>query len=256
MPASASASLRARLASAARRAATSTSVLTTAATSRKAATAARSRSLRIVNVWMGSAKNQLRKREPGDGRERGRPEAADGRHGDDEHEVAERRAGEADVVAERGEEQREERQPDDGERGSRRAGGAAAAGVRRVRIGGSGVRSRGAVGARRDHVDVERPAGLADDPADDRPAGQLVPARPVARAEHELGGPLGAGRLHERLGHVGADDLAVGAAELLHELAVLEQRRRRRASPARRRLARARRRGRPSSGSRCGRRGG
>ena len=64
MPASASASLRARDASAVRRAETSTSVLTTAATSRKAATAARSRSLRIVNVWMGSAKNQLRKPNP------------------------------------------------------------------------------------------------------------------------------------------------------------------------------------------------
>ena len=52
MPARASASPRARVASAARRAATSTSVLTTPATSRNAATAARSRSLRIVNVWM------------------------------------------------------------------------------------------------------------------------------------------------------------------------------------------------------------
>ena len=53
------------------------------------------------------------------------------------------------------------------------------------------------------------------------PLRQLGPARLRRLApEHELGRVLGPGELDERLGHVGADDLVVAAAELLEQRAV------------------------------------
>ena len=69
-----------------------------------------------------------------------------------------------------------------------------------------------------DQVDVDV-TGLADrGGADARPGEQGGQPRPPAAAEHELGGVLRPGELQQRLRHVVADDLVVGAAERLDEL--------------------------------------
>ena len=76
------------------------------------------------------------------------------------------------------------------------------------------------VGRPGDHVHVDRP-GQAHDAVDHRAAEQLLPARAVARAEHDLRGVLRPGQLDEGGGDVVARDLAVLAAELLEQLALL-----------------------------------
>ena len=72
----------------------------------------------------------------------------------------------------------------------------------------------------RDEVDVDV-AGLADGGGPDAgPAQQRREPRAPAAAEHELGGVLRPGELQQRLGHVVADDLVVGAAEGLDQLSL------------------------------------
>ena len=56
---------------------------------------------------------------------------------------------------------------------------------------------------------------------DHRPLRQLAPARPAGRAEHDLGAVQRPRRLDQRLADIRADDLAVRAAELLDEPALL-----------------------------------
>ncbi len=72
-----------------------------------------------------------------------------------------------------------------------------------------------------DHVDVDRDAGLADDPADHRAAREPLPARATGRPHHDLGGVQRAGGVEECLADVGTGDLVIGAAELCDELALL-----------------------------------
>ena len=72
-----------------------------------------------------------------------------------------------------------------------------------------------------DHVHVEADAGAPDHVVDHRPLRQLAPARPARRAEHDLGRVQRPRRVEQRLADVGADDLAVGAAELLDQPALL-----------------------------------
>ena len=76
-----------------------------------------------------------------------------------------------------------------------------------------------------DDVDVDAGAGLADDAADHRAAGQALPARPAARAHDDLRRVQGARGVEERGPDVSADDLVVRPAELLEELALLLEQR-------------------------------
>ena len=74
------------------------------------------------------------------------------------------------------------------------------------------------------HVDV---AGRADHGrADAWPGEEGRPPRPPAGTEHELGRVLCAREREQGVGHVLADDLAVGAAQALHEVALPGQCRR------------------------------
>ena len=70
------------------------------------------------------------------------------------------------------------------------------------------------------YVDRDREAHGA---IDDRPADQLGPARPPARAEHELGAVLGACELGERRGDVVGNGLVVLAAEVGQQLLVARE---------------------------------
>ena len=68
------------------------------------------------------------------------------------------------------------------------------------------------------HVDR---SGQAHDTVDHGPAEQLLPARACRRSEHDLGGVLRSGEVDQRRGDVVAGHLAVLAAELLEQPALL-----------------------------------
>src|SRR6266550_3797028 len=68
-----------------------------------------------------------------------------------------------------------------------------------------------------DDVEVDRTRQPLH-PVDDRAVEQLLERRPLAGAEHELGGVLGPGEVDEGRGGVGPGDLVVGAAHSTSDL--------------------------------------
>ena len=132
-------------------------------------------------------KYQFASSEPADHGRRSREDAAD--EGDDhrQDQVEQQHTGQSERVAGVGEQQRQQRQPDRGDRPSPGLPAWRQRGEDRLHrreaplpgLGfvGSGLRSL--VGALGDHVDVDR-AGQAHDAVDDRAVDELVPPRAVA----------------------------------------------------------------------------
>jgi hypothetical protein len=69
-------------------------------------------------------------------------------------------------------------------------------------------------------MDVETNPGIADDTVDHRPTSELGEPRAPRRAEHDLRRVERVRRRHQGLADVRADNLAIGSAELLDELAL------------------------------------
>ena len=141
-----------------------------------------------------------------------------------QHEVQQQHARQPHLVAEVGEEERHERQADDGEHPSPRL--AAGRQRRQHRLDVRQAPARALIRFVRrpgDDVHVDR-SGQAHDTVDHGPAEQLLPARAVARSEHDLGGVLRSGEVDQRRGDVVAGHLAVLAAELLEQPALLGDR--------------------------------
>ena len=165
-----------------------------------------------------------------DGRGQRRPETADRGHQHDEQQEEEHHGRQPDLVAEGSEDPVSRSGPATASRESDED----AASRQRGRAPGARHDERLLRPAARmaDDVDVDPDPRLADHPPDDGAARQALPARAAARAHDDLRDVQRTRRFEQRLADVAADDLVVRAAELVQQLALaLEQRRRGRGQP-------------------------
>ena len=188
-------------------------------TTRKITSASRFSPSAIVNAWNGGVKNQLASRNPAIARDERRARSRRARR------PRPRRAGTAAgrsaassasrSVGQHQREQRRRRRPRASTPTIRRRGDSDGAPAPRAVDADARRARRRRARRRRDHVDVDRRPTRRSTLVDHRAAEQLRPPRLAAGAEHDLGGVLGPGELHERVGDVGAGDLVVLAAELV-----------------------------------------
>ena len=219
------ASARACRASRLRLATRSTSTLAPAAAVTKMASAVTFSGSLIVNVWIGGTKNQLTSSDAPIAATTPTTTPPTTAMATVATRNSSRSVGEGDVVARRREERGEERETDDGKADGERlparrtsAPGGAGGGVPCRRPGWQLVRLPASPWA---ITCTSKPSASPDDAVHDGTAEQLVPAAAAAGADDDLGGLLGAGEVDQGDGHGVADDLPVGAAELLQQAALL-----------------------------------
>ncbi len=154
--------------------------------------------------------------EPADHGGAGGQHATDERHDHRQHDVQEQHAREPERVAQVGQGDRDQRQPDGGDDPAPQLPTRRQRGEYLAHWGQAPLGAAVAVARPRDDMDVDRP-GPPYHPVDHRAAPQLAPSRAVTGTEHDLRSVLRSGEVDEGGGDVVARDPPVLPAELLEQ---------------------------------------